>query len=123
MKLDRSRLKAILIIFALGVVYYIETQTLGWMVRCPLNLLTGLKCPLCGITTACIALIQGDLHTALHANIGLTVGAPVLLVYFGAYLWRWLYHKPTDGRWMTLCGKIILVLACIWGVARNFLHL
>ncbi|MFI5273358.1 MAG: DUF2752 domain-containing protein [Ktedonobacterales bacterium] len=35
---------------------------------CPYRLLTGLRCPLCGLTTAFGRLLHGDLHGAFQAH-------------------------------------------------------
>lgn len=35
---------------------------------CPVRFLTGVPCPLCGMTTGTVATLRGDLHTALEAN-------------------------------------------------------
>lgn len=40
----------------------------GLGVFCPLRALTGVPCPLCGMTTAATSLAAGDLHAALAAN-------------------------------------------------------
>lgn len=38
------------------------------LLPCPLHLVTGLECPGCGMTRACIALCRGALVDALHYN-------------------------------------------------------
>ena len=47
------------------------------LLRCPLRTATGVPCPLCGLTTASIALADGRLAEALAAN-------PVVLPLAGA---------------------------------------
>ncbi|MEU4563613.1 DUF2752 domain-containing protein [Actinoplanes sp. NPDC023936] len=39
-----------------------------WSLPCPLRTLTGIPCPACGLTTAAIAIVRGDLAGAFHAN-------------------------------------------------------
>jgi hypothetical protein len=51
---------------------------------CPLRTLTGVPCPLCGMTTAAGRLASGDVHDALSAN-PLVVG-PVALAVTGTAL-------------------------------------
>ena len=58
--IDRRRLRTAALAALAGLCYYIETQTLGFTLQCPFHQLTGLFCPGCGITTACIALLRGD---------------------------------------------------------------
>ncbi|HTF60074.1 MAG TPA: DUF2752 domain-containing protein, partial [Actinomycetes bacterium] len=40
----------------------------GLWLPCPLRMLTGVPCPLCGMTTAATGLASGDLGVALAAN-------------------------------------------------------
>jgi hypothetical protein len=57
----------------------------GLWLPCPLRTLTGIPCPLCGMTTAATALASGDLGAALAANpfvlvlAGFTVVMAVLM--------------------------------------------
>ena len=57
----------------------------GLWLPCPLRTLTGIPCPLCGMTTAATGLASGDLGAALAANpfvlvlAGFTVAMAVLM--------------------------------------------
>lgn len=44
------------------------TDTTGLALLCPLRTFTGIPCPLCGMTTASVALVRGDLGAAVAAN-------------------------------------------------------
>lgn len=50
-------------------------------VLCPFRRLTGLRCPLCGFTTATASMLRGDLRSATRAHWL----APILLS--GALFW------------------------------------
>ena len=52
----------------------------GLWLPCPLRALTGIPCPLCGMTTAATGLASGDLGTALAANPFVLVLAGFTLV-------------------------------------------
>jgi hypothetical protein len=48
--------------------YQVALGGKGLWLPCPLRMLTGVPCPLCGMTTAATGLASGDLGAALAAN-------------------------------------------------------
>jgi hypothetical protein len=60
-------------------VYPSVSRATGLTAPCLLRLVTGIPCPMCGMTTAATSLAAGDLHAALAAN-------PFVLVLAGAAL-------------------------------------
>jgi len=51
-----------------AVAYQVALGGKGLWLPCPLRMLTGVPCPLCGMTTAATGLASGDLGVALAAN-------------------------------------------------------
>jgi hypothetical protein len=51
-----------------AVAYQVALGGKGLWLLCPLRMLTGVPCPLCGMTTAATGLASGDLGAALAAN-------------------------------------------------------
>ena len=113
------RVQSALILVGVGALYALETQTLGLFVPCPLHLLTGLKCPACGITTAILALLHGDVGAAFAANPGLAFSLPVLGPYLCWLLWGWVRQRPARGRAVNAVGVGLIVYFAVWGVWRN----
>lgn len=119
MKPNRQKCKTMGVLLLAGIGYYIETQTLGFTIQCPTHAMVGLKCPACGLTTACIALIQGQLLAAAAANWGLTLSLPVLLPWLGVFIFRWLCDRPPMTKGMKVIGILLLVWFILWAVLRN----
>ncbi len=86
--------------------------------KCPFNWLTGLNCPGCGATRMVHALLHGDVVSAFHYN--------AVLLALGVPLAVWLFARWTKDRWTgerrsvpKSIGVAVLVVAGVWGVARN----
>ena len=57
-----------LLVAAAAVIWPALTEATGASVPCPLRTLTGIPCPVCGMTTAAIALVRGEVRGAFEAN-------------------------------------------------------
>jgi Protein of unknown function (DUF2752) len=55
---------------------------------CLFHWLTGLQCPLCGMTHAMLALARGDWRAALHYNALSPLAAVMLATLFWNHPWR-----------------------------------
>ena len=109
----KKLLKAGAVILCAGLFYGYVLIPLGLRLRCPLRVLTGLRCPGCGITDACLAVLHGRLFEAVTYNPGLALAAPVLV---------WLVYRHLRGKWgrgeRILCAAALVFLLA-WGVYRN----
>ncbi len=73
---------------------------------CPLLTITGVPCPLCGMTTSVVAAVHGDLLTALAAN---PFGLVAILVA------AWLLVDRSR-RWLTVPAWALAGAAAVsWG--------
>lgn len=64
---------------------------------CPVHFITGVECPGCGMTRACIALAGGDIRQALHYNplsLGLVLLAGVFALFPSRIRLFWLRLPP-----------------------------
>lgn len=103
-----------------GSVYYIWLRLTGIGIPCLFHLWTGLKCPGCGVTRMCLAVLSGDFLTARKENILLFYLLPFLGVW-------WLIHQMyylVTGRMMS--GRLfqglawcVMVLLLLFGIYRN----
>ena len=80
---------------------------------CPLRDLTGIPCPLCGMTRACVAAVHGHLATSLAFNPAglLVIVAAVIAVLRPQWLTR--LRAPA---WLLLAGFAALWL---WNIGFN----
>lgn len=80
------------ILLCAGFLYALLYRTLQIGVPCPIHALTGLKCPGCGVTRMCMALLRGDLRTAFVQNRAVFLLLPVFAYLTGAYCAGYIRH-------------------------------
>ena len=71
----------------------------GLWLPCPLRTLTGIPCPLCGMTTAATALASGDLGAAMAANPFVLAVAGFTLVMAVLMVARVVGWAPAAAQW------------------------
>ncbi len=83
---------------------------------CPLKVLTGLDCPLCGATRATHQLLRGDLAAALDFNALYVAALPVVAAL--ALFWVLRGRRPawTAPSWVTWA---VVAVAALFAVVRN----
>lgn len=113
-------LGATALLFALGGVYAVFLRHTGIGFVCPFNFLTGLKCPGCGVTRMCLALLRLDFPAAFAANPVILLQSPVLAVIFVTYSVTYI----RTGHWQMHCWQNVALWGCIaililYGIVRN----
>lgn len=89
---------------------------------CPINLITGLNCPGCGITRATLAVLQLDFRKAFSMNAMFLVEyAYLLYMYILASVnyvrkGKAALDSPPSWKWIDIAA---LVLILGWGIVRN----
>ena len=94
----------------------------GLLIPCPIRLITGFKCPGCGVTHMCAALLRLDISAAFAANPMILLLSPVLVAFFLPAFWGYL----KTGRFCLGHVQNIVVWICIFlllafGAVRNIL--
>lgn len=109
---------------AFGLSYGIWVWKTGLAVPCLFHSITGLRCPGCGMTRMCVALLRLDFAGAFHYNQVLFFLMPVLGIIF---LIDTVGYVNT-GRWSA--GRIqnyifyaSIIAMVVFGVLRNILPL
>ena len=67
---------------AASAVAYFNPVNAGFFPQCPLFVLTGMRCPGCGLTRGFHALLNGDVLSALHFNALIPAYAFILGCFF-----------------------------------------
>ena len=96
-----------------GLLYGYVLIPLGLRIPCPFYRLTGLRCPGCGVTDFCLALLHG--RFAPTCNWGLALSAPVL-VWLGVRL----LQNGACGKAEKAVSAGLLLYLLLWGILRNF---
>ena len=73
---------------------------------CPLRAITGIPCPLCGMTRACVAAVHGHLATSLAFN---PAGVLVLIAAFTAIVRPQLLTRIHVPTW-----AVVLTFGALW---------
>jgi hypothetical protein len=97
----------------------VDPNSSGAYPQCPLRLVTGVDCALCGGMRATHAMLGGDIMRAANQNLMVVVLAPFALwataQWFGAQWGVRLPSLPTR-KWM---APALLVAAIVFSVVRN----
>ena len=96
----------------------------GFYIPCPFRLLTGLKCPGCGLSHAAVCLARLDFEGAFHEN---ALFAPIFLfmIYeaFRYFIPLMNNKDPHTDKISMRIEIIFLVVLLIWWVVRNVFSL
>lgn len=105
----------------LGIAYAIIVRYTSFCIPCFFNLVTGLRCPGCGITHVFLCLMNFDFAGAFHANAFLFTTSPLLLVLvvLNVFCSEKIKKLPVT-RWLT---TFYLFGVVVWAVVRNILKI
>lgn len=108
------------VILTAGCAYYVWLSLTGLGIPCLFHLVTGLKCPGCGVTRMLMFLLRLDFSAAFSCNAVLLCMLPLLLSLALIPLIR---YVRTGSRAMTRTeNALVLFSAAVlvaWGVVRN----
>ena len=81
-------------------------------IGCPIKFITGISCPACGMTRAVLAILHGDMHTALNYH-PLVLTLPVILISVIVYIVNNRRIKPS-ARLSRLLNCIFILSAVLF---------
>ncbi|MGN0141847.1 MAG: DUF2752 domain-containing protein [Roseburia sp.] len=107
-----------------GVLYGIFVSQTGIGIPCLIRLATGWKCPGCGVTHMCVALLHLDFAAAFAANPMMLLLSPVLALVFLKYTADYVKTGRWQmGRLQTGAVWVCIVLLILFGIVRNLVPL
>lgn len=120
-----TRLKKVLIVnvslLLILLIYYKFYSITNIGIPCIFKLITGYKCPGCGITRCLFSLIKLDFKSAFSYNQLVTILIIPFIIYY-IYL-NYCYIFKKDNKYKFIVNNISLILifiSIIFGVIRNF---
>lgn len=115
----KARLKMWCITAAVGIIYFIWLKLGGVAVPCAFRLITGYKCPGCGITHVVMNLARLDFRGAFACNQAVCIFSVVWVVYGVCYFTFLRKNEKADRLVNTVLVNTTLVALILFGVARN----
>lgn len=107
---------------AMPLLYFFVYPLYGiYFPKCIFFLTTGFYCPGCGSQRAFVALLHGDILSALHDNFLAVILLPFLLYALVVFFYNLFSSKKITKRifYSSLSAKLILVLVIAFAVLRN----
>lgn len=103
-----------------GLIYTYGALHWGWWLPCVFNQITGLKCPGCGVSRMCLALLRLDFKRAFYWNPAVLVCLPGLLWVTGKLCHQYIRTgsmkmEQSDQRVCWIMAGILV----IFGLFRN----
>ncbi|MDO5293635.1 MAG: DUF2752 domain-containing protein [bacterium] len=113
-------IKTAVIMVSIGIVYGIWHIKTGIGIPCPIRTITGFRCPGCGVTHMCTAVMQGRLPEAYQANRVLFCLLPALVAAGIHFTARYIkYGSKPLSKWENGLLYCLIGIFIIWGVLRN----
>lgn len=110
------------IIIAVGVTYAKIIQATGISIPCPFRTITGFKCPGCGITHMCMAILAKDFRAAWSANPILAAISPAIAYLFAKRTIAWVvFGKRKMSKTDRSIANALVIILVSWGIIRNII--
>lgn len=115
-----AEIRTLLCICMAGLLYILVCTYTLFRVPCMFYILTGWKCPGCGITRMCLFLLRGNVKSAWEANQVLFILLPLAILFL---IRREILYIKTGVRKLSRIENIslyvVLAILIIFSVIRN----
>ena len=115
--------KIYILLLVIFVAYYFINKYTGLYIPCMFRLITGYKCPGCGITSCLFELVHLNFKEAFYYNPLVFIYLPFIVAYFLYLSYLYIYDKKDKilVKIPNYVMVIILVITIIYGVVRNII--
>ena len=119
---NKSNVRALLTLLFVGVLYYIWIINTGICIPCIFRLITGYKCPGCGVTTMIVSLSRLNFKGAFIANSFLFITGPFVIAEI---IYSMIKNNRNEKmpRWNTVVLYIYIAFLLIFGILRNIINI
>lgn len=121
----KTRVKKVLIVnislLLILLIYYKFYTITNIGIPCIFKIITGYKCPGCGITRCIFSLIKLDIKGAFSYNQLVTILIVPFIIYYIYLNYCYIFNK--DNKFKSIVNKLSLILifiSIIFGIVRNF---
>lgn len=116
-----KELKNHILICLIGLIYYLWVSFTNLYIPCVFRLITGLKCPGCGITGMIMAICRFDFREAFYLNPCLFIILPIAGIIYAIdkvhYIKTGTKRKPQNT--VKMLEYLMLAFLIIFGIVRN----
>lgn len=108
------------ILILIGVSYYLVTYFTGLYIPCYIRLITGFRCPGCGITHMIINIFHMNFAAAFKSNQLLFLTTPIIIAMIVCKIYCYIrYNNYKTDKWIDIISLILIALFLIFTVLRN----
>lgn len=107
-------------ILLIGVLYYFVTYFTGFYIPCLVRLVTGLRCPGCGISHMIINIFHLNFKAAFKSNQLLFLTSPIIAAMIVRETYCYIkYEKHKTDKWIDITSFILIGAFILFTVLRN----
>ena len=118
-----TELKKFFILFFFGLLYYIFNILTGYYIPCLFYILTGLRCPSCGITHMIKAIIRLDLNSAFFHNPFIFLAWPFIFIPLIYSEVNYIKTGKRDMGKLNIFLWFMILLLLLFGIVRNIYNI
>ena len=110
-----------LILLCVGALYAVFVRSTGLGIPCVFRMITGLKCPGCGVTGMFLALFRLNFKRAFNSNAVLLCMIPAFVAVAARMAYLYVKRGSTRDRAVNIAVYCMIGVLIVWGVVRNII--